>query len=53
VAGKGVVQDDAKAEELFGKACDAKHLQACHHQAIMLYSAINSENANAQELEKV
>ncbi len=53
MAGKGVPQDDTKAEEYFGKACEEKHLQACHHKAVMLYSAMNFENASSQEKEAV
>lgn len=37
--GKGVEQSDSKAEAHFGLACKEKHLQACYHQAIMMYSA--------------
>lgn len=42
VAGKGVPQSDAKAESHFAMACKEKHLQACYHQAFMLYAAAAS-----------
>eukprot|EP01036_Dinobryon_divergens_P022221 gene22221-30462_t len=47
VAGKGVPQSDEKAEEMFGKSCESKHLQGCYHQALFLYlGAKESKEAN-------
>jgi len=38
LGGKGVPEDNNKAELNFGKACQWGHVPACYHQGIMLYS---------------
>lgn len=43
-------QSDSKAEAHFGLACKEKHLQACYHQAIMMYTATDQPTAGGSSM---
>lgn len=50
LAGKGVPQDDSKAEVIFDKACKDGNLPACYHQGMLMFT--NARNEKTEVIDK-